>query len=159
MKFIIIFLLFLVSSVDLSGQWYYKKYHVTDIDFLTEEQMHESLSKAKIDLLGAGLVAGAGVLGILAGKSTLKRGLGEDATWLEEQLGSQFLGKTYISLGIGMLAGGTAAGIVFLGRIGNIRAAHDRNFKPEGYLKLEPVIIPGSYVHSSCPGMALIFNY
>ncbi len=55
--------IFLIQSVCSHGQWYVKKYNVTDIDFLSREQLEGSLKTTKTDLLYSDAIAGIVYLG------------------------------------------------------------------------------------------------
>jgi len=155
MKIFIVSFLLSMLFINLSGQWYSREYQVSDINFLSKEQLEASLKETNSRLLGAGLVAVAGGLGILAGKLTLRHGLDEDASWFEEIMGARFMGKTYIVLGAGLAAGGTIAGIVYLGRRGNIKSALYRNYG----LDIEPSVIQDSNTGSLYPGVTLTLKF
>ena len=158
-KVIILSLMLLILFINSYGQWYVKKYNVTDINFLSLKQLEESMDQMKGDLLLYSLVTGIGGLAILAGKITLHNGLDDDASIIAEILGSEFMGKAYIVIGAGIVAGGTMAGIICLGRIGSIRSVINNNYAPVGTLNVSPAIIFNSYTRSSCPGFALTYNF
>lgn len=113
----------------------------------------------KKDLLYSGIFAGIGGLIILGGTSTLNNGLDEDASFIEQLLGSEFMGKTYIVAGAGMVAGGIISGIIHLGRLGKIRSTIYNIYPSAGSLKISPLIILNNYTKSFSPGFTLKYNF
>jgi len=160
MKKIIIVTSFLViSSLSSYGQWYVREYNVYDINLLSKEQLEESMQSTKRDLLYSGVFAGIGGLTILGGTVTLNNGLDEDASFIEQLLGSKFMGKTYIVAGAGMVAGGIITGIIYLGRFGKIRSTINNIYPSAGSLNVSPLLILNSYTKSYCPGFTLTYNF
>ena len=139
-KIIIVTSFLVISSFSSYGQWYVRDYNVYDISLLSKEQLEESLKGTKKDLLYSGLFAGIGGLIILGGTATLNNGLDENASFIEQLLGSEFMGKTYIVTGAGMLAGGIISGIIYLGCLGKIRSTIYNIYPSAGYLKISPLI-------------------
>jgi hypothetical protein len=160
MKGIFLVVLLLTGMlIDSSGQWYYHKYGVADINGLSQEQLNESMKESGNNLLISACVAGVGGLLIWAGKSTLKKGLDEDATWIEELLGAKFLGHTYIVLGIGSITGGAVGSIIFFGRHERIRSVLHRNYIPAASFSISPSIITSGIMQSSAVGMTVMVNF
>jgi hypothetical protein len=157
-KIIIISCLILISFIDSYGQWYVKKYKVTDINFLSKVQLEESLVKTKKDLLTAGGIAGAGGVFFLLFKY-LRPGMSDDPTVIEQILGDEGVNKAGMITGIGILIGGSIASIVYIGRIGKIKSVINKNFPPFGSIDISPVIILSRYTRSSCPGLTLTYNF
>jgi hypothetical protein len=158
-KLLIVTGLLAISILNSSGQWYLKKYNVSNINLLSKTQLEESLASARKDLGTSGIVAGVGALGIIGGFATLNWGLGDDPSDLEEMLGSDFLGHTYIVLGAGVLTGGIISCIFNLGKIGRIKTVINRNYGLPGSLNISPSIIKNNYSHLSCPGLKLTINF
>jgi hypothetical protein len=158
-KVIIITVIMLSNAIGSYGQWYYDKYFVHDINMLTKEQMDESIKKTKYDMIVAGCVAVGGGLLIWAGDETLKNGLPEDATIIEEIFGAKFMGKTYIILGIGAIAGGTIATICCFGRFEKIRSAIKNNYGPTGSLKISPAVVLYGNTPSATVGMLVRYRF
>jgi len=87
-KLIIFFYLLLIFSCIISGQWYVKRYQVTDINQVTKEQLEESLQDSKRNLLYSGIVVGTGGV-ILIAFLFLPSEPGEDPTFLEQLIGEE----------------------------------------------------------------------
>jgi len=157
-KIVIAIFLLSVSFSNSFGQWYVKRYQVNDINFLTKTQLEESLATSKKDLLTAGGIAGFGGILIVVFKY-LKPGMSDDPSFIEQLLGDKGVNDIGIGLGIGMLAGGTIASIVYIGRIGSIRSAINRNYPSYGLFKVSPAIILNTDTRSSFPGFRLTYNF
>jgi hypothetical protein len=157
-KVIIVTFLLIISFINSYGQWYVKQYQVTDINFLSKEQLEESLVKSKKDLLTAGVIAGAGGVFFLLFKY-LRPGMSDDPTFIEQILGDEGVNKAGMITGIGILIGGSIAGIAYLGRIGRIKSAINRNYPSFGSLNISPTIILNGYTRCSSPGLRLIYNF
>jgi hypothetical protein len=158
-KKLIVSCLFLISFINSYGQWYVKQYNVTDINFLSKDQLEVSLFDSKNYLLYSGCVVVLGGLVILAGESTLHHGLDENPSIIEFLLGSEFMGNTYIVIGAGLLVGGTIASIAYIDRIGRIKSVINKNYPSVGSLNISPTIILNSYTRSYFPGFTLIYNF
>jgi hypothetical protein len=157
-KVIISTILLLILFINLSGQWYVKKYHVTDINFLTREQLEESLANSKTGLKTAGIIAGTGGVFFLIFKY-LRPGMSDDPSVIEQILGDEGVNKVGMITGIGILIGGSIAGIAYLGRIGRIKSVINRNYPSVGSLDISPTIILNGYTRSSSPGFMLTYNF
>jgi hypothetical protein len=149
----------LSKAIGSYGQWYYDKYFVHDINMLTQEQMDESLEKTKYNLLITGSVAVAGGLLIWGGDYTLRHGLDEDATWVEELFGAEFMGKTYIALGASAAAGGTIATLLYFIRLEKIKSAIKNNYGPGGSLRISPVVIYYGNAPSAIVGVSVKYRF
>lgn len=158
-KIILGLILLIIAIADSYGQWYSKQYGVTDLNFLTKEQMEASMHDASFGILAAGAAAGIGGLIIWAGKSTLKNGLGEDPTFIEDLLGSEFIGKASIILGAVTVTGGAIAGLAYFIRHETIRSAISRNYGPAASLSLSPSIITTGIKRSSALGLTVSVNF
>jgi len=156
--FILITLLFIIC-LSSNGQWYVKKYGVSDINYLTGAQLSESLKNANQLTLASWIVAGMGGLMIFFGRDIVHHGLPEDATFLEQLLGNKFMGNTYIVLGTGILAGGTVCGFAGLGRIASIKSAIKRNNAPLGLLTVSPEVFLNNDTRSVTPGVGVKINF
>jgi hypothetical protein len=154
---IVLFLLSVSFNISF-GQWYVKRYQVNDINFLTKTQLEESLATSKKDLLTTGGIAGFGGILIVVFKY-FKPGMSDDPSFIEQLLGDKGVNDIGIGLGIGMLVGGTIASIVYIGRIGSIRSAINRNYPSYGFFKVSPAIILNSDTRSSFPGFRLTYNF
>ena len=159
-KIIIAVCLLFISVTSSYGQWYFRKYHVTNINSLSIIQLQESLKNSKTGLRGAILIgAGGGVLMGLLGVCTLYLGFGDNPSRLAELLGSEFMGRTYLVIGAGLFAGGTIASIAYIGRIGRIKSVIRKNYPYAGSLNISPAIILDNSTRSYCPGFTLTFNF
>jgi hypothetical protein len=152
-------LLFALSLTNSYGQWYFKEYGVSDINGLSKEQLETSLGDTRTALLAAGGITVIGGLLILAGNITLKHGLDEDATILEEILGAEFMGKTYLVLGTGSVAGGVVTGLVFFIRHERIKSVMNRNYGFEATLNISPSVITTGITRSSALGMTVTIEF
>lgn len=155
---LVIFIL-AVFQLNAVSQWYYKKYSVPDINLMTESQLNDALQKTKYNLVisAAGIVCGGALY--YGGYYTIKNGLTEDATFLEELLGSEFMGNTYKVIGAGCVAAGVISGVIFMGRLGTIRSAINRNFPALISFNLEPVFIENPVAGTSTPAIRLAFSF
>jgi hypothetical protein len=153
-KIIIVSFLMIILFINSFGQWYIKDYKVTDINFLSKQQLEESLGKSKKGLLNSGIIAGIGGA-IFLGAKYLPYEPSDDPTFLEQLIGDKGMNDIGIVTGAGILVGGTIASIAYLGRIGRIRSVINKNYPFLGSLKISPAIISKSYKRSSCPGLTL----
>ena len=155
-------LLFLLTLclTDSFGQWYERKYNVTDINFLTREQLEEATKNTKSDIYVSLAVTGLGGVVILIEKLIPYRLEDEeDPTFFEQLLGDKGMHKVIIGTGIGIAGAGTIVCISYLGRLGTIRSTLNRNFPSFGSLNLTPTIVLERYSHSLCPGLTLTYSF
>ena len=119
----ILFVLFFLVIVNCSsyGQWYNKKYHVSDIDLLSEQQLRESLKDSKNSLLGSMIVSGLG-FGICLLAENQQFDLPDHPTLLEQLMGKKGANDMAYVIGACMVVGGIGATISFEGRIGKIKS-------------------------------------
>jgi|GEM_PF-1179700 len=157
-KVIISIILLLILFINLSGQWYVKKYHVTDINFLTREQLEESLANSRTGLKMAGIIAGTGGVFFL-GFKYLRPGMSDDPSVIEQLLGEDGVNNAGMIMCAGILIGGSIAGIVYLGRIGRIKSVINKNYPSVGSLDISPAIILNGYTRLSSPGLRLTYNF
>jgi hypothetical protein len=150
--------LLLILFINSSGQWYLKKYQVTDINFLSQSQLEESLLKSKKNLLIAGGIAGTGGVIFLIFKF-IQPGMNEDPSDFEQLIGDEGVNEIGMITGIGIAIGGTIAGIAYLGRIGRIKSILNKNYPNTGSLRISPSLILNGYTRASCPGIALTYNF
>jgi len=158
-KLIIVTVILLLNTVRSNGQWYYDKYFVHDINMLTWEQMNEARDNTKNGMIVTGCIAAAGGLLIWGGDYTLRHGLDEDATWVEELFGAEFMGKTYIAIGVTAAAGGTIATLLYLGRFERIKSAIKNNYGPVGSLKITPAVIMYGNAPSATVGLSVKYRF
>lgn len=157
-KVIIVTLLMLSSLFNSSGQWYAKKYQVTDINFLTKGQLEESFENSKTSLKAAGIIAGTGGVFFL-GFKYLRPGMSDDPTVIEQLLGDDGVNMVGLIISGGILIGGTIASIAYLGRIGRIKSVIHRNYRSFGSLNISPALILNNNMRTSCPGFILKLNF
>jgi hypothetical protein len=157
-KIILAVYLFLISITSSYGQWYVKRYNVTDINLLSKEQLEESLGKSKKVLLFSGCIAGLGGL-FMIGSIYVHPGMSEDPSFIEQLIGDKGMDTIFLLTGAGMLAGGTIASMVHLGRIGKIKSVIRKNYPPTGSINISPAIILNSCTQSYYPGFTLTYNF
>ena len=121
MKNIAICCLFLISCLQVSGQWYVKKYQVNDINLLTQNQLEESLLESKTSLLLSGAVTAVAGLSFVYFKYW-EPGVPENPTLVEELLGDDGVNMVGVALSAGVAVIGTISCIVSIGRSGTIRS-------------------------------------
>ena len=157
-KVIISAFLLLIYVINSSGQWYVKKYKITDINFLSKVQLEESLQNSKNKLLFAGCTTAMGGAAFLISKY-LKPGMSDDPTVIEQLLGDDGVNKVGMITGAGLFIWGSIASIVHLGRIGRIRSVINKNYPSVGSLKISPAIILNGYARSYSAGFSLNYSF
>ena len=157
-KVIISAFLLLIYVINSSGQWYVKRYQVTDINFLSKVQLEESLQNSKNKLLFAGCTVTMGGAAFLISKY-LKPGMSDDPTVIEQLLGDDGVNKVGMITGAGLIIWGSIASIVHLGRIGRIRSVINKNYPSVGSLEISPAIILNGYARSFCAGFSLNYSF
>jgi hypothetical protein len=158
-KTILVSLLILVITQGSFGQWYNKKFLVNDINHLSQEQLNGSLDETKENIFGSFGIAAVGGILMWIGNYTLKNGIDEDASLIEQLLGAQFMGRTYIVLGVGGAAGGTVAGLVFFGRYEKIRSVLKNNYGPTGSITISPAVVFNGKNSNPAPGLSVKLNF
>jgi len=157
MKRLIIASLFLfILSFRSSGQWYEKKYNVTDINLLSREQLDESLKESKTDLLYSGAVSAAGA-GIFVAGRYLPYEINDESSFLEQLIGERGMKKIVMATGVGIAAGGLVAGIVYLGRIGKIKSVINEYYASGARLIVSPDILITD--RSPVAGFSVTFSF
>jgi hypothetical protein len=155
-------LLFLLSLclTDSFGQWYVRKYDVSDINFLTKVQLEEASKDTKGDIYVSLAVAGLGGVVILLEK-LMPYSLEdeEDPTFFEQLMGDKGMHKVITGAGIGIAGAGTIVCISYLGRLGTIRSTLNKNYPYSGSLSLSPSIFLEKYSHSISPGFTLVYRF
>lgn len=137
-----------------------KKYEVSDIDYLSQQQLEESLKDTRSGIYASPGIMGAGGLVILAGHFTPYTAEDDDnVTIIEYLLGEKTVHDLTIAGGAAIAAGGAIASIVYLSRIGTIKSALNRNFPPQGSLAISPVFFTGKGIYSLCPGLTLTIKF
>ena len=142
-----------------NGQWYYKKYQVASLEDLTPGEIDLALHDANYLAAGCAIWAGAGVGIYFVGRSTVRNGLDEDATFLEQLLGNEVVGYGTMGLGIASVAGGLIGTLVGVTRIGMIKRSGRRTPGPQGSLNVSPVMILNQYSGTATPGAMLSVRF
>jgi hypothetical protein len=148
----------LLVSLNSSGQWYQKKYQVSDINALSLDQLQESLKESKNDALISSGIAVLGGLCILSG-IYIPYEINDESTLFEQIMGPK--GMNYLLIGIGALfaAGGTISAFNFLGRTVSIKNTMNRNYPVTRSLNISPEIMFNKYCRTSCAGVSLTINF
>jgi hypothetical protein len=157
-RIVILFFLLIITLPRLQGQWYTKKYGVSDINFLNQVQLEESLKSSKENILiSTAFIGGGGVIFLLF--KYLGPGMSDDPTFIEELIGDEGMNKLGMAFGLGLAAGGVVGSVVYIGRTGKIRSVLRSNFPGTGSLQISPDIILNRYTRTSCPGIRLTYNF
>ena len=157
-RIVILFFLLIITLARSQGQWYTKKYGVSDINFLNQVQLEESLKNSKENILISGAIAvGGGIIFILF-KYT-GAGMSDDPSFLEELIGDEGMNKLGMAFGLGLLAGGVVGSVIHIGRTGKIRSVLRSNFPGTSSLQISPDIFLNKYTRTSCPGVRLTYNF
>jgi len=131
---------------------------VADINFLSDEQLTESLRESKKGLLYSGISAGVG--GFLIFLPMISPYEVDDNSPIGQQLiGAEGMNKVIIGIGAGVLAGGTIASIVYLSRIGRIKSIINKKYPYLGSLNISPIVIFNNYAQSIGPGFTLTYYF
>jgi hypothetical protein len=159
-KLILVFCLVSVYITSLHGQWYARKYYVTDINLLSQQQLETSMKVTKNDLYGSLAITGLGGGIILLEKLNPYKSEDDDnQTIIEQLLGETGVYYLILAAGIGIAVSGAIASIYYSGRLGTIRSALNRNFPYLSSLKLVPSIALEINSHSICPGFTFTYNF
>jgi hypothetical protein len=153
-KIILVSCLLLISYLDSYGQWYVKKYNVSDINLLSQEQLEKSLRNSKNGLLASGFCAGLGAILFFVPETP-----SDDPTFFQQLIGEKGQNAVNKSFGVGLMMGGTIASIVYLGRIGRIKTVIKENYPTEGTLNILPTFMLNNYTRSWCSGFTLTYNF
>jgi hypothetical protein len=152
MKSIIIICLILISLINSYGQWYVKKYNVTDLNALTQDQLNESLKNSKNNLLASGICAGIGAVLII-----VPFGMSEDPGVIEQLFGDHGMNAVFDVIGTGVIAGSIVAGFVYLDRIGKIKSVLKLRNSNMGTLNISPNLRLNNYTGSFNPGITFTY--
>ena len=160
MKRILIILVLLSAIFSLvEGQWYTKRYEVAALDELTSEQYDLALHDAKYLAIGSAVWSGVGVGIYFLGRSTLKNGLDEDASFLEQLLGNKVVGYGTMGIGVASVGGGIIGALVGVSRIGMIKRSGAGAMVPPGSVSISPVMIINQCSGTATPGAMLTFIF
>jgi hypothetical protein len=157
-KIIITTSLTLILSLSSYGQWYVKKYNVSDISLLTKEQLDESLKESRTNLIYSGAASVTGVAVFLAGRY-LPYEMDEESTFFEQLIGERGMKGILMVTGVGITVGGAVAAVVYLGRIGKIKSIINEYYSYGGKLNFSPVVIVNNSTKSIVPGFTLTYNF
>ena len=157
-KSLVISCLLLSTFISSYAQWYTKRYNVTDINNLSKEQLEESFGKSKKSLVFSGVIAGFGGTVFIVARY-IGFGESEDPGFVEELIGEEGMNDIAIGTGIGMLVGGTIAGIACLGRMARIRSVINKNYPSFEGLNLTPAGVYNCYTKTFSPGIKLTYNF
>jgi hypothetical protein len=155
---VIISCLLIFSIINSYGQWYVKKYNVTDIQSLMREQLEESLQESKKNLVFSAVIAGFGGTIFLAGRY-IGFGESEDPTFLEELLGEKGMNNIAMGIGAGMVVGGAIASVAFLGRNCRIRSIINKKYPSLEGLNIAPAGVFNNHTKSFCAGVTLTYAF
>lgn len=159
-KIIILSGLLAICAINVYCQWYVKKYDVTDIDYLTQQELAESIQDTRLGVYGSlGIMGIGGVMILMERFFPYNEEDDDNVTLIESILGEKGMHKVTIAGGVGLSAIGAAAGIVYLGRHGSLKSALIRNFPSEGSMSLSPSLIMERTSHQLYPGVTLTYNF
>lgn len=159
-KAIIILYLLVWGYGSLEGQWYVKKYNVTDINALSKEQIQESLKVTKSNIWVSTGVALLG--GIMLGMEYLvpyDYESDENPTIIEQLLGEENTSNGIKIAGAGLIAGGLIGILVYFDRYSKIKSTFNMNFPSSGSLILSPALVMERSSQSVIPGFTLTFHF
>ena len=156
-KSILILSVLLFSFNNSYGQWFVKKYQVSDINQLSRSQLEESLENTKGNLLTSGVIAGIG--GSICLVSAFSAWSFEDPSFFEQLIGDKGMSDILTGVGISFLAGGTIAAIGYMDRKGKIKSAIQRNFPPTTSFRISPKMILNNYTASYGMGLSITYNF
>jgi len=157
-KMIIILGLLLISFTNSYGQWYVKKYNVSDINLLSREQLQESLKNSKTGILYSGLVGGMGALIYVLGKNQLFD-LPENPTFVEQLLGRNGVNALTAGVGAAIFAGSAISAISYMERSGKIKTALSKKNHSLGSVYIAPKIFSNKDLKSYQIGVSLTCNF
>ena len=159
-KSIIVICLVLFYYTSSEGQWYVRKYNVTDINALSKEQLEESLRVTKTDMYVSAVIAGLGGL-IITIEALTPYDIEEDEnpTLIVQLLGEKNTSNGIKIVGAGIMVGGTLAFLNYLGRNGRIKSTLNMNFPSSGTLNLSPTMVMGRSIQSVCFGINLTYHF
>lgn len=151
--------LLVLFAINTYGQWYVNKYDVTDIDYLTQQELEESIQDTRKGVYGSLVVMGMGGAIALIERFFPYEADDENMTLVESILGEKGMHKVTIAGGVGLSIIGAGVGIAYLGRLGTLKSTLRRNFPSEGSLSLSPSLIVDRTSHNLYPGVTLTYNF
>jgi hypothetical protein len=157
-KVIIILSLLLLSFTNSYGQWYVKKYHKSDINLLSKEQLQESLESSRKGILYSGLTAGMGTLIYVLGKNKLFD-LPENPTFVEQLLGRNGINALTAGVGAALFAGSAISAISYMKRTGKIKTALSKQRQSFGSVYIAPKIFTNDHLESYQIGVSLTYHF
>ena len=152
-------LIFLICNcIVVQGQWYTKRYKVTDINQLTKIQLDESLRNSKNDMYGSmAVMALGGVVYTLGHYSVFD--LSDNPTLLEQLMGKKGVNDAAMVIGAGLVIGGFISVVSSNSRVNKIKAALSKNFPALGAVRLLPAVIANIATRTVSPGVSLAINF
>ena len=156
-KSVIVLFLLIITTDNSFGQWYNKKYHVSDINLLSVEQLQKSLKESKTSSLGAIFVACFGGFLVIGGTNQLFD-LPDHPTLMEELMGKKGSNDMACVVGAGMVAGGVLASINFESRIRKIKVAINKKAET-GSIRISPMILSNNSSGLRLPGLLLTYKF
>ena len=157
-KIIIILSLLIISFTNSYGQWYAKKYQVSDINLLSKEQLQESLVSSRNGILYSGLAGGMGALIYVLGKNKLFD-LPDNPTFVEQLLGRNGVNALTAGVGAAIFAGGVISTISYMERVGKIKTALNKKGQSFGSVYIAPKIFSNEHLASYQIGVSLTCNF
>lgn len=157
-KIIIILSLLLISFINSYGQWYVKKYQVSDINLLSREQLQESLESSRKGILYSGLVGGMGALIYVLGKNKLFD-LPDNPTFVEQLLGRNGINNLTAGFGAALFAGSAISAISYMERVGKIKTALNKKGQSFGSVFIAPKVFSNDHMESYQIGVSLTCNF
>ena len=158
-KILTILFLALFAFNSSFGQWYTRKYQVSDINLLTREQLNESLKDSKSTMwisTGCAALFGAGFLFFQFTEPSLS----EDPGWLEKEIGAQGMYDVGAYTMAGLTVAGTIVAFDRLGRTMRIRSVIRKHFPAgEGSIHLSATPILNRHTRTYHPGFTLTYNF
>jgi len=156
---LIILCLVLISFINAYGQWFYKKYHVRDIDSLSKVQLQESYKDAKSGAgISAGMVGLGGVLLVLS--IAVPPDTPADPNFYQQMFSEKDRQNVNIVLSSAIIVGSTFAALTYLGRMARIKVVTKRNFPPApGKIDVSPAVFPTGSIKSIQPGIKLTYRF
>ena len=156
-KILIVTCLFIISFFNSYGQWYNKKYHVSDINLLTKDQLDEALGNSKDGMLYSVAFVGLGGIGFIFTRY-LPQPI-ENPTFIESLIGDRGMNTIYQVACAGIIVGGVIAFIVNMGRTWEIKSTIKKNYPTLGLLNISPTLLLNNYKGSYHPGITLTYNF
>ena len=116
------------------------------------------MHNTKTNLAVSGAIAVVGGLLVITG-IYLPYQESEDPTFWEQLLGPKGLNTLSIAAGVILLAGGTVATFIYLGRTGLIKSTIKKNFPETGSLNFSPKIMFNNYTRTYSAGFSLSLRF